>query len=135
MESRKDDLYLLVSSRGRKSEGFMKKKKTRFATAAYEKALKENKKKRYLLKLYVAGATVRSTDAIANIKKLCKEELPNQCDLQVIDIYQQPKLAKGEQIIATPTLVKKLPAPLRKVIGDFSNLEDVLVGLDIKRKS
>jgi circadian clock protein KaiB len=55
--------------------------------------------------------------------------------LEVIDIYQQPKLAKGEQIIATPTLVKKIPAPLRKIIGDFSNLEDILVGLDIKRKS
>jgi circadian clock protein KaiB len=115
----------------------MKKKKTKFATAAFEKALKDNDKKktRYLLKLYVAGTTAKSMSAIANIKKLCKEELPDECDLEVIDVYQQPKLAKGEQIIATPTLVKKLPAPLRKIIGDFSNFEDVIVGLELKRKS
>lgn len=113
----------------------MKKKKTKFATKAFEKALKEDKKTQYLLKLYVAGTTTKSVNAIANIKKFCQEELSGQCDLEVIDVYQQPKLAKGEQIIATPTLVKKLPAPLRKLIGDFSNFENITIGLELKRKS
>ena len=73
-------------------------------------------------------------NAIQNIRKICDEQLKNRCDLRVIDIYKQPVLAKGEQIIATPTLIKKLPPPLRKFIGDLTNTERIIVGLDLRRK-
>ena len=85
-----------------------------------------------LLRLYVAGTTAQSTRAILNIQQICEEHLKGRYQLEVIDIYQRPQLAKDEQIIAVPTLVKKLPAPLRRVIGDFSDSERVLVGLDLR---
>ena len=85
---------------------------------------------RYVLRLYVAGQTPKSVHAIANIKKICEENLKGRYVLDVIDLYQQPQLAQGEQIIAVPTLIKKLPPPLRRIIGDMSNTERVLVGLD-----
>lgn len=78
--------------------------------------------------------TERSIKAIRNMRRICDEQLKDLCDLQVIDIYKQPALAKGEQIIVTPTLIKKLPPPLRKFIGDLTNTERILVGLDFKRK-
>ena len=87
---------------------------------------------RYVLRLYVTGMTPRSTRAIENIRKICEEHLEGRYDLEVIDVYQQPTLAKGEQIIAAPTLIKKLPLPLRRVIGDMSNTERVLLGLDLR---
>ena len=89
-------------------------------------------KKKYLLRLYVAGTTQRSMTAIANIRKICDENLKGRFILEVIDLYQQPKLAAGDQIVALPTLIKKLPEPLRRIIGDLSNTEQVLIGLDIK---
>ena len=92
------------------------------------------KDERYVLRLYVSGMTQRSMNAIQNIRKICDERLKDRCDLQVIDIYKQPVLAKGEQIIATPTLIKQLPPPLRKFIGDLTNTERILVGLDLVRK-
>jgi circadian clock protein KaiB len=76
--------------------------------------------------------TPKSTRAIANVQKLCEKHLAGRFELKVIDIYQQPTLAKGEQIIATPTLIKKLPLPLRKLIGDMSDSERFLVGIDLK---
>jgi circadian clock protein KaiB len=76
--------------------------------------------------------TPKSTRAIQNIKKICDEELKGRCDLEVIDIYQRPVLAEGEQIIATPTLVKKLPLPLRRFIGDLSDTEKIILGLDLR---
>jgi circadian clock protein KaiB len=79
--------------------------------------------------------TPKSTRAISNIKKICEEHLNGRYDLQVIDIYQQPTLAKGEQIIAAPTLIKRLPLPLRKFIGDMSNTEKILLGLDLRHKA
>ena len=79
--------------------------------------------------------TPRSTEAISSIKAICEEYLPGQYDLEVIDIYQHPHLAKDEQIVAVPTLVKKLPSPLRKLIGNLSDLDRVLLGLDLKRKT
>jgi len=85
-----------------------------------------------VLRLYVAGMTPRSTRAIANIKEICEEHLKGLYALQVIDLYQQPMLAEGHQIIALPTLIKKLPVPLRRIIGDLSDRERVLVGLDVK---
>ncbi len=88
---------------------------------------------RYILKLYVAGQLPKSVIAIANIKKICEENLQGRYELEVIDLYQQPHLAQGEQIIAVPTLIRKLPPPLRRIIGDLSNTERVLVGLDIQK--
>jgi len=87
---------------------------------------------RYILKLYVAGQSPKSVNAIANIKKLCEANLHGRYVLDVIDLYQQPQLAQGEQVIAVPTLIRKLPHPLRRIIGDMSNTERVLVGLDIR---
>jgi circadian clock protein KaiB len=86
---------------------------------------------RYVLRLYVAGMTPRSRTAIETVRTICEERLAGRYDLEVIDVYQQPTLAKGEQIIAAPTLIKKLPLPLRRVIGDMSNVDRVLVGLDL----
>jgi circadian clock protein KaiB len=90
------------------------------------------KGKEYVLRLYIAGTTSKSVRAVANIKEICRKNLENRFDLEVIDIYQQPALAKGMQVIAAPTLVKQLPLPLRKFIGDMSNTDRILVGLEIK---
>ena len=85
------------------------------------------------LRLYVAGQTPKCLTAFANLKKICEEHLHGQYDIEVIDLLETPALAQGDQILAIPTLVRKLPAPVRKIIGDLSNTERVLVGLDIKR--
>jgi len=87
---------------------------------------------RYVLRLYITGATPRSTRAISNIRKICEEHLDGRYDLEVIDITQYPSLAEGEQIIAAPTLIKKLPLPLRRFIGDMSQTERILLGLDLR---
>lgn len=87
----------------------------------------------YILKLYVTGMTPRSSQAIRSIKAICEEHLQGRYSLEVIDIYQQPVLARDEQIVATPTLVKKLPVPLRRFIGDLSNKERILYGLDLRK--
>ena len=97
-----------------------------------EKAAASPPAPRYVLRLYIAGLTPRSTLAIQNIRRLCQEHLEGRYDLQVIDIYQQPVLAEGEQIIAAPTLIKQLPLPLRRFIGDMSNTERILVGMDLR---
>ncbi len=110
----------------------MRGKKINNDAEAFEQALKAAKDKKYLLKLYVAGATPKSTQAIMNIKTICEEHLKGRYELEVIDVYQQPALAQGEQIIAAPTLVKKLPPPLRKFIGSMADVERILVGLDLK---
>ena len=84
------------------------------------------------MKLYVAGQTARSVAAFANLKRLCEEHLPGRYHIEVIDLLKNPQLAKGDQILAVPTLVRKLPVPVRKIIGDLSNTERVLVGLDLR---
>jgi circadian clock protein KaiB len=89
-------------------------------------------KARYSLRLYVTGNTPRSTRAIQNIRALCEEYLRGRYDLEIVDIHQQPALAQGEQIIAAPTLIKRLPEPLRKFVGDLSDMNRVLVGMDIR---
>jgi len=86
---------------------------------------------RYVLRLYVTGMTPRSTEAIRNLQAICDEYLEGRYDLDVIDIYQQPALAKGEQIVAAPTLIRKLPLPMRRLVGDMSKREHVLMGLDL----
>ena len=90
---------------------------------------------RHLLRLYVTGTTPRSTRAIQQVRRVCEEHLHGRYDLEVIDIYHLPALAKNDQIIATPTLVKVLPAPLRRLIGDLSNIKKVLFGMDIREQT
>ena len=92
------------------------------------------KKADYKLVLYVAGATPKSLEAFDNLKKICDEFLKGQYSISVVDLLKNPKLAKGDQIVAIPTLVRKLPPPLKKIIGDLSNKEKVLVGLNIINK-
>lgn len=84
------------------------------------------------LRLYVAGATPKSVAAFRNLQRLCEEHLAGRYRIQVIDLMKNPQLAQGDQILAVPTLVRKLPAPLRKIIGDLSNTERVLIGLDLR---
>ncbi len=83
------------------------------------------------LRLYVAGQTPKCLTALANLKRICEEHLPGQYQLEVIDLLENPRLAREHQILAIPTLVRKLPEPLRKIIGDLSNKERVLIGLDV----
>ncbi len=99
-----------------------------------EAAARKAQKEKYVLRLYVAGMTPRSQEAIRTVTTICEEHLAGRYDLEVIDLYQQPTLAKGEQIIAAPTLVKKLPQPLRRFIGSMANKEKILVGLDLQPK-
>lgn len=87
---------------------------------------------RWELRLYVAGQTAKSVTAFANLKKLCEEHIPGQYHIEVIDLLKNPTLAKGDQILAVPTLVRKLPEPIRKIIGDLSNRDKVLIGLDLR---
>jgi circadian clock protein KaiB len=99
---------------------------------AFEDALAaEADASHYCLRLFVSGSSPRSARAIRNIQALCEAKLHGRYDLEVIDIYQQPDQVKGEQIVVTPTLVKKFPLPLRRIIGDLSDRERVLVGLDV----
>ncbi len=104
------------------------------ASRNLERAAKVRRKQRYVLRLYVAGINPRSSEAIRSITGICEQYLNDQYDLQVIDIYQQPMLAKGEQIIAAPTLIRKLPEPLRRFIGNLTDKERILVGLDLRPK-
>jgi circadian clock protein KaiB len=95
-------------------------------------AISDLGKDKYVLRLYITGSTVRSVLAITNLKKICEEYLEGRYELEVIDLYQHPSLAKGEQIIAAPTLIKEIPLPFRRIIGDMSDKEKVLLGLDLK---
>ena len=117
-------------------EGRPLKKKLRNATEAFEEALKGRalRRAKYILRLYVTGSSAGSLRAVYNLKKICEEHLPNEYDLEVIDIYENPAAAREEQIIAAPTLVKRLPRPLRKFVGDLSNTQKILVGLDIYKR-
>jgi circadian clock protein KaiB len=111
----------------------MKEKNTKAknSTEEFNQTVTEMNKQKYILRLYITGATSRSVFAITNLKKICEEYLEGQYELEVIDLYQKPSLAKDEQIIAAPTLIKKLPLPFRRIIGDMSNKEKVLLGLDL----
>jgi len=108
--------------------------KVEFSTDEFEENIRKLDKDQYLLKLYITGMTPRSVRAIENIKKICEHYLHGRYSLEVIDLYQNPTLAKGEQIIAAPTLIKKLPLPLRRIIGDMSGTDRVIVGLDLREK-
>lgn len=110
-----------------------KSKEIEFSTDQFESALEDSNSEKYILRLYIAGMTPKSVRAISNLKNICQEHLEGRYNLEVIDLYQSPQLAKGEQIIAAPTLIKKLPLPLRRIIGDMSGTERLLVGLDLKK--
>ena len=110
----------------------MTPRKRTSAASDLEQAAGSRQDERYVLRLYVTGLTARSTRAIENLRALCDEHLQGRYDLEVVDVYQQPTLASGEQIIAAPTLIKKLPLPLRRIIGDMSNKDRVLLGLDLR---
>ena len=86
----------------------------------------------YVLRLYISDSTLKSERAVANIKRVCEEHLKGRYDLEVIDIHQQAQLARDEQIVAVPTLIKRLPPPLQRLVGDMSDLNKVLFGLDLK---
>ena len=103
-------------------------------TQKFEKLSAEMNNTTYILRLYVAGNTPKSAQAIINIREICETHLKGRYQLEVIDIYQQSALAKGEQIIAVPTLIKYLPLPLKRVIGDLSKTEQVIFGLDLRKK-
>ncbi len=111
----------------------MKKSLAQGNTKTFEDSLAAEPKARYRLKLFVTGTTPRSARAIRNIRAICEDNLQGRYDLEVVDIYQHPEHIKPEQIVVTPTLVKEHPLPSRKMIGDLSNTEQVLIGLDLVR--
>jgi len=106
----------------------------KYTQEEFEEAIGKSGEEKYVLRLYITGITPKSTRAILNVRKICEENLKGRYELEVIDIYQQPLLAKDQQIIAAPTLIKKLPLPLRRLIGDMSDKERILVGLDLRPK-
>jgi len=113
----------------------MKRRQNIDTTEQFQRLVAQpEKEEHYVLRLYITGMTPRSTEAIASIKAICEEHLQGRYDLEVIDIYQHPELAKADQIIAAPTLIKQLPAPLRRLIGNLSQEERVLAGLNLQRK-
>lgn len=124
---------MTTKEKTRQNEGAEAKK------AAAEKRTSARKEKKpaeqsppFDLRLYVAGQTIKSMAAIANLRRICEEHLKGQYHIEVIDLLVKPQLAQGDQILAIPTLVRKLPEPIKKIIGDMSNTERVLVGLDIR---
>jgi circadian clock protein KaiB len=110
--------------------------KLRNTTETFEEAIKGNalKRAKYILRLYVTGSTGRSLKAVYNLRKFCEEHLSDDYELEVIDIYKDPEAAREAQIVAAPTLVKRLPTPIRKFVGDLSNTQKILVGLDIYKR-
>ena len=112
----------------------MKTNKTSRAIKAFEKALATRSAGKYVLRLFVAGATARSRQAVLSVRQLCEAELKDNCKLEVIDIYQQPHLARDNQIVATPTLIKEFPRPVRRFIGNLLNTTGLFVELDLIAK-
>jgi circadian clock protein KaiB len=121
----------MAPSKGTKKKVTSKAIETGDVTAEYESALEEQKTERYVLRLYIAGNNLRSQMAVENVKKICEEYLKGRYDLEVIDIYQDRTKNPVDLVLAAPTLIRKLPLPLRRVIGDMTRKEKVLVGLDL----
>ena len=113
----------------------MKTHKTSRAINALEKVLTTRPTGKFVLRLFVAGATDRSRQAVLHVRQLCEAELKDNCTLEVIDIYQQPKLARDNQIVATPTLIKELPRPVRRFIGNLTNIIGLFIELDLIQRS
>jgi circadian clock protein KaiB len=125
-----------LDARHEATERMAKKRRETDSAADFEKAAKKAgaADRTYVLRLYVAGINPRSSAAIRSITEICEQYLRGRYELEVVDLYQQPTLAKGEQIIAAPTLIKKLPLPLRRFIGNLTDKERILVGLDLRPK-
>lgn len=102
------------------------------SSAKTRRKARKAERARYILRLYITGQTPRSLQSVENLRTLCDKYLPGQFDLEVIDIYQQPAMAAAGQIIAAPTLIKSMPLPLRRLVGDFSDRERVILGLDLR---
>lgn len=102
--------------------------------AEFEAALEGNDSTHYVMRLYVAGISARSRAAVDNLRAICEQHLSGRCELEVVDIYQHPERAREAQLIAAPTLVRELPLPVRRLLGDLSNTGKVLVGLDLTRR-
>jgi circadian clock protein KaiB len=115
-----------------KAKGGSKIKRKKSAAITVRKRAAKRSSARYALRLYITGQTPRSLQSVENLRALCDKYLPNQFDLEVVDIYQQPAMAAAGQIIAAPTLIKSMPLPLRRLVGDFSDQNRVILGLDIK---
>jgi circadian clock protein KaiB len=113
----------------------MDKNQPQDKSETFERLLDAQQREQFVLRLYVTGLTPRSTQAIDTIKDICEAELKGRYDLEVIDLAKQPELARAADIVAAPTLIRQLPAPLRRLIGDLSNKERVLLGLDLRPKS
>jgi circadian clock protein KaiB len=109
----------------------LKANQTSRATRAFEKAMATRPEGKYFFRLYVAGATTRSRQALRRVYQLCEAEMKDNYELEVIDVYQQPELARDNQIVATPTLVKEVPLPTRRFIGNLLNITHLFVGLDL----
>jgi circadian clock protein KaiB len=105
------------------------------STEAFERLAEEMKSEKYLLRLYISGMTARSTEAINSLTGLCEDHLKGRYELEIVDLYKHPEMAEKAQIIATPTLVKQLPLPIRRLVGTLSNEERVLIGLNLIKKS
>jgi circadian clock protein KaiB len=108
--------------------------KPRSSTSEFETASRRSHEEQYVLRLYIAGTTPASSRSVETLRAICEEHLKGRYELMVVDVFQQPVLAKDEQIVAVPTLIKKLPSPLRRIVGDLSNEQRVLLGLDLKPK-
>jgi circadian clock protein KaiB len=102
---------------------------------ANQKAGRRPKRKEWILRLYIAGNSARANAALLNLERLCEERLAGRYEIEVIDLLKHPQLARGDQIMAVPTLVRRLPQPVKRIIGDLSNAERVLVGLDLRPRS
>ena len=98
------------------------------------KAARPARSREFLLRLYIAGQSARSAAALSNLEAICEEHLAGRFQIEVIDLFKQPQLARGDQIIAVPTLVRRLPPPMKRIIGDLSSEESVLVGLDLRSR-
>lgn len=109
-----------------------KRKRAKTTTEEFEQALKEGSKEKFLLRLFVTGLSPKSLEAIDEVRKLCEEHLKGRYELQIVDVYKQPTAAKEDQVFAAPTLVRLLPQPVRKVVGDMTHTEKILAGLEIQ---
>ncbi len=123
-----------MSAQGKKKQVTNKQETAENQVEEFARSLEKSGDQHYTLRLFVTGTTSKSMRAIENIKEICEEHLKGRYDLEVVDIFQKPELAQTENIIAAPTLIKKLPLPLRKWIGDLADREKILVGLDLRPK-
>ncbi len=123
------------TSVGKESRLSSRKPREHDSTKAFERTVAKDRKpatQHYSLRLYIAGASPKSARAVERVRRICEQHLAHRYKLEVVDIFENPVLARGEQILAVPTLLKKLPAPLRRFIGDMSDTERILVGLDLR---